>query len=137
MVYEITPVTSRHAADCGPASLAAFLNYHGYDVTLEQMREACHTGLHGCSGKDILEAARGVGLDSITAYACSADDVLDADYPAICFWSYNHWIVYSGKENDGRVVVCNPCRGRYHIDASLFKALFTEVAIYAEPVEDE
>lgn len=136
MVYDINPVTSRHAADCGPASLAAFLKYYGYDKTLEEMREACHVGLHGCSGRDIMEAARSVGMDTITAYSCSADDVIEADRPCICFWSYNHWLVYSGVDSDGRVVVVNPCRGRYHVDQSLFKALFTEVAIYRERIEE-
>ena len=57
-MYDITPITSEHPTDCGATCLKMLLSYYGVDVPLDQLIEECHTGIVGCTARDVLEAGR-------------------------------------------------------------------------------
>lgn len=136
-MFDIKVVTSTAATDCGPCSLTSLLNYYGIDATLDDVKKKAPASLCGWSAGDILRAAKAFGLEETKAYKSDADSVIETEAPCICFWSYNHWIVYCGLDDNGRVVICNPARGRYSIDLDFFKALFSGVCIYGEAVPSE
>lgn len=128
MVYDVRPVTSDRSTDCGATCLKMLLSYYGVEVDLDTLIEECGTRLIGCTAKDVLLAGRAHGLD-MQAYQEDADDVLTQDRPAIVWWMYNHFCVFCGVDEDGKVVICNPGRGRYRISKGTFKSFFTGIAL--------
>ncbi len=129
-MYDVTPVTTEHLTACGPASLAMLLAYYGQSVPLDDLIDECDTRMIGCTGADLLRVGRLHGLDML-AYEMSADELLRQDRPAIIWWKYGHWCAFCGRNAKGEPVICNPCRGRYPLDAGTFGALYSGVALFS------
>ena len=127
-MFDITPVTSAKPTDCGATCLKMLLSYYGQDVPLEQLIMECNTGIVGCSGTDILRAGRLHDLD-MKAWKCDADELLKSDRPEIIWWMYNHWVLYGGVDDDGKVVIYNPDRGRYRVSKGTFRSFYTGVSL--------
>lgn len=139
-MFDVKATTSRAATDCGAACMVSFLDYYGIEKTIDEMRKELNTRISGCSGKDLLVCGRKYGLD-MRAYGEGEEwegkgtgetvdiDILDQDRPAICLWKYNHWIVFCGMDDKGKVVIMNPSRGRYSISQSLFRAFFSNFTV--------
>lgn len=127
-MFDVTPITSRKPTDCGATCLKMLLAYYGQDVPLDQLIKECNTSMVGCTGKDLLRAGRLHGLD-MKAYKTDAEGMFEADRPCIVWWMYAHWVVYCGLDEDGKVVICNPDRGRYRVSKGTFASFYTNVAI--------
>lgn len=132
-MYDVIPVTSDKPLDCGPTCLKMLLAYYGTDVPLEQLTEECGLTLAGCSGADLMRVGRAHGLD-MQCFSMDAAELVRQDRPAIVFWRHNHWVVFAGREDDGRVWVCNPDRGRYRMSEGTFTSLATGIDKYPEQV---
>lgn len=134
-MYDIIPITSNRQTDCGATCLKMLLDYYGVEVDIDQLIKECHTGLAGCTARDVLEAGRLHGKE-MHAYKTDLDGILLADRPAIVWWKKKHFCVFCGIDDNGSVVICNPDRGRYRMSKSLFGAWYSGVAIFAgEPVD--
>ena len=72
---------------------------------------------------------RAHGLD-MTAWRVDADELIGLDRPGIAWWTYNHWIVMCGRDENGNVVIANPSRGRYAIDPESFRVSYAGVALF-------
>ena len=128
-MYDVTPVTSKKQVDCGATSLKMLLAWYGQDVSLEELIAACRTRIVGCSAADLIRVGKSYGMD-MKAFAMSAEELIRQDRPAIIWWRYGHWCVFCGQDDQGRVVICNPDRGRYGIDPGSFAALYSGVALF-------
>ena len=128
-MFDVYPVTTSHAAACGPASLKMLLDYYGGDVSLDDLIAECNVNLVGCTGKTLLHVGRAHCLD-MKAFRMDADELIRQDRPAIVHWRHTHWCVCCGTNEKGNVVICNPSRGRYGIDPGSFAALYSGVAIF-------
>ena len=128
-MYDVELVTSKGEVDCGPACLAMLLKFYGEDVTLEEMTEECVVRIGGCSGKDILRVGRAHGLD-MTSFRMDAAELIRQDRPGICWWTYNHFIVFCGQDDNGNVVIANPSRGRFAIDPESFGKLYSGISFW-------
>ena len=128
-MFDVELVTGKQDVDCGPACLKMLLGYYETDVSLEELSEECGVRLGGCSGKDLLRVGRAHGLD-MKAFQMDADELIWQDRPAIVWWSYTHWIVFCGKDDQGNVVIANPSRGRYGIDAESFEKLYSGISLW-------
>lgn len=136
-MFDIDPVTSGKPTDCGGTCMKMLLAYYGQDVPLEQLIVECNTGITGCTGKDLLLCGRAHGLD-MKAWQCDAETVFRSDRPEIIWWMYNHWVVYGGLDEDGKVVIYNPDRGRYRVSKNTFKCFYTGVSLSnGEPQDGE
>lgn len=148
-MYDVKVTTSKASSDCGAACMVSFLAYYGIDITLEEARKECNTRISGCTGKDLLTCGRKHGLD-MRAWKELEDgetpetpdavinhaEILKMDRPGICWWKFNHWIIFCGVDDRGKVIIMNPTRGRYSISESLFKAFYSGVLITnGEPQE--
>lgn len=125
-MYDVIPVTSDKPLDCGPTCLKMLLAYYGVDVPLDQLTRECGLTLAGCSGADLLRVGRLHGLD-MQCYSMDADELMRQDRPAIVFWRHNHWIVFAGRDADGKVCICNPDRGKFRMGADTFAAIATGI----------
>ena len=121
-MYDVIPVTSDKPLDCGPTCLKMLLGYYGVEVPLEQLTEECGVTVAGCTGADLMRVGREHGLD-MQCYSMDADELVRQDRPAIVHWRYNHFVVFAGRDTDGRVAICNPDRGRYRMTEGTFAAI--------------
>lgn len=128
-MFDVKPVTSPYATDCGATCLKMLLDYYGESAELDQLVRECKTRISGCSAKDLVHVGKAHGLDMV-AFQMDAEEVARQDRPSIIWWKYSHFCVCCGKDEDGKVVICNPDRGRYRMSMSLFKSFYTGVALF-------
>lgn len=135
MDFKIVPVTSERQTDCGATCLKMLLQYYGIDVELAQLIRECNTDVIGCSAKEILRVGRAHGLD-MKSFKSPAKDIYTCDRPMICWWLYNHFVVFSGIDETGKVIICNPDRGRYRVSKGVFQSFFSGIALSNGMPED-
>lgn len=128
-MFDVIPVTSPKPTDCGATCMKMLLAYYGQDIDLNTLIRECNTRLIGCTGKDLLRVGRDHGLDMV-AYKMDAEELVRQDRPAIVWWRYNHWVLFAGCDDEGKVVICNPDKGRYRMSFGTFKSFYTEVSIW-------
>ena len=134
-MYDITPITSDKATDCGATCLKMLLDYYGIDVSLDQLIKECNTLLIGCTAADVLRAGRLRGVE-MHAYKTDLDGILKVDRPAIIWWKRKHFCVLCGVDEGGNIVIINPDRGRYRMSKSLFNCWYSGIALFiGEPVD--
>lgn len=134
-MYDVTPVTSPRQTDCGATCLKMLLDYYGQDVPLDQLIEECNTRLIGCTAKDVIRVGKAHDLDMM-AFQMDAVELMRQDRPAVIWWMYNHFVVFCGLDDDGKVVICNPDRGRYRVSPGTFRSFYTRVALFNGDPQD-
>ncbi len=126
-VVKVPVVMQMEALECGAASLAMILAYHGKWVPLEQVRSDCGVSRDGSKATNILKAARAYGLEA-SGLRCEVEDLRAVDLPAIIFWNFNHFVVFNGFNKKG-AVINDPARGTVVVPMSEFDAAFTGVCL--------
>lgn len=134
-MYDVTPYTSGKSTACGPTCLKMLLEYYGVTVDLDQLIKECGVAVDGCSAADLIRVGRAHGLD-MKAFQMTPDELIRQDRPAICWWRFDHWIVFCGLSDAGQVVMCNPSMGRFEIDRGTFCALYSKVSLWNGEPED-
>lgn len=128
-MYDVKPITSPKPNDCGATCLQMLLAYYGTDVDLDTLVEECDTGIGGCSAADIMRVGSAHGL-SMRAYRMDAEELIRQDRPSIIHWKGNHFVVCCGTDSAGKVVICNPDRGRFGMPKATFAAMYSGVALF-------
>lgn len=122
------------ALECGAASLAMILAYHGKWLPLEQIRSDCGVSRDGSTAKNIAKAAKGYGL-SVKAYRYEPGDLKEvSSYPCIIHWNFNHFVVLCGFKGD-KAIINDPARGRYCASPEELDTSFTGICLCFEPTE--
>lgn len=89
-MIKLKPFIQSDDSLCGPASLKMVLDYHGIDVTEEELAVAMnHTYASGCTNEDIARAARAYGMLSMSTEYATFKDLewsLNKGYPVIIDW---------------------------------------------------
>jgi NHLM bacteriocin system ABC transporter peptidase/ATP-binding protein len=120
------------ALECGAASLAMVMAYHGKWVPLEQVRSDCGVSRDGSNAKNILQAARAYGF-SAQAFRTEPEQLKEM-LPCIIHWNFNHFVVFCGFKRKS-AIINDPGRGRVEIPPDEFNRSFTGVALTFEPGE--
>ncbi len=134
-VARVPMTIQMEATECGAASLCMVLAYYDKWIPLDQMRLMCGVSRNGSNAKNILIAARKLGLVA-QGYRFEPEELRqNGHFPCIVFWEFNHFIVVNGFKN-GKVYVNDPARGRIKMSMDRFDEGFTGVVLMFEPSED-
>ncbi|MES2495432.1 MAG: NHLP family bacteriocin export ABC transporter peptidase/permease/ATPase subunit [Pseudomonadota bacterium] len=132
-VRPVPSILQVEAVECGAASLAMILAYHGRWVPLEELRAACGVSRDGTKASNLLRAARGFGLNA-KGFRKELDPLAEMAMPVILFWGFNHFVVLEGFRG-GQALINDPASGRRTVDPDQFEAAFTGVVLAFEPAE--
>src|SRR5712692_8617516 len=121
------------ATDCGAASLAMVLGYHGKDVRLDEIRGILGPGRDGANALAIVNTAKWYGLRG-RGVSLEIDDLEYLDPGSILHWQFNHFVVFERLE-EAAVHIVDPAFGRRRISMEEFRKAFTGVALLFEPTD--
>ena len=128
-------IMQMEALECGAASLAMILAYHGKWLPLEQVRSDCGVSRDGIKASSIAKAGRSYGLE-VKAHRYGVDEVKEnVTYPAIIHWNFNHFVVLCGFTKNA-AVINDPARGTIKVTMEEFDHSFTGVCIEFTPGEN-
>jgi ABC-type bacteriocin/lantibiotic exporter with double-glycine peptidase domain len=124
-------VPQMEVTECGAASLAMVLDYHGKAVPLSHTREACGVGRDGVSAARIFKAAAGFGLVA-QAFKADIEQLHELALPAIVHWEFNHFVVLERIAKRAYLIV-DPALGRRRLGVDEFSRAFTGVVLTFAP----
>jgi ATP-binding cassette, subfamily B, bacterial len=119
------------AVECGAASLAMVLAYHGHHATLAEVRDAMAVSRDGSSALSIVRCARRYGFDA-QGVAVDMEQLERLPLPAILHWGFNHFVVLAALSARGAEVV-DPAAGRRSLEREELSRGFTGVAVRLAP----
>jgi ABC-type bacteriocin/lantibiotic exporter with double-glycine peptidase domain len=120
--------------ECGPACLAMVLGFHGKQVGMEQVREACGLSRDGVSARALLEAGGLLGLRGRAVKAEVEQLHLLPAGSTILHWEFQHFVVLARVGSGGAEIV-DPAVGRRWVTTAELQRAFTGVALTFEPGE--
>ena len=120
-------ILQMEAVECGAASLAMILGYHGSFIPLERLRVECGVSRDGSKASKIVLAARRLGLEA-NGYKRDIDGLKEATFPAIIFWDFNHFVVLEGFKG-GKAYINDPASGRRTVTYDEFDSSYTGVIL--------
>ena len=117
--------------ECGAASLAMVLAYHGHHAPLAELRQACGVSRSGADALAIVRAARGYGLQA-DGVRVEMEQVEALSLPAIIHWDFDHFLVLERLTRTHAVLV-DPASGRRTVRLDEMGRHFTGIALQLAP----
>ena len=127
----VPEIAQMSAVECGLASLAMVLSYHGRKTNIAELRAQSGLGRDGLSALSIVKIARNFNM-RVRALSLQQSDLRNVPLPAIVHWEFNHFLVVERWSQKG-VDIVDPAQGRRRLTHDEFDKSFTGVAITLEP----
>lgn len=127
----VPEIAQMSAVECGLASLAMVLSYHGRKTTIAELRAQSGLGRDGLSALSIVKIARNHNM-RVRAISLQQSDLRNVPLPAIVHWEFNHFLVVERWSQKG-VDIVDPAQGRRRLTHDEFDKSFTGIAITLEP----
>lgn len=134
MIKSVPLVLQMENAECGAASLAMILKYHGKNIPLEQLRIDCGVSRNGVSAKGISAAATKYGL-KCRAFKTEVTGLKKIPLPAVIHWDMGHFVVLKGVSGD-EYFINDPAVGRVKVYEHELDKRFTGIVLTFEKTED-
>jgi NHLM bacteriocin system ABC transporter peptidase/ATP-binding protein len=130
----VPTVIQMEAVECGAAALAMILAYHGRNVPLQTLRDACQVSRDGTTALQMAKVARGYGMNAKGA----SKDLHELDTlatPFIAYWSFYHFVVVEGWDRTW-VYINDPAMGPRRVSWDEMDSCFTGIVIDFEPTSE-
>jgi len=124
-------VPQMEMTECGAASLAMILSYHGHHAPLSELRQACGVSRDGADALAVARAARRYGL-ATEGVRVDMGQLEQLTLPAILHWDFDHFLVLERLTTD-RAFLVDPASGRRVIGLEEMARHFTGVALVLTP----
>jgi len=124
-------VPQMEATECGAASLAMVLAWHGHHAPLPEVRQACGVSRDGASALALVNAAREYGLEA-RGVRVELDQLPLLPLPAILHWDFDHFLVLERLGGKGATLVDPDC-GRRRAGPAEMGRHFTGAALLFSP----
>ncbi|MED2801205.1 peptidase domain-containing ABC transporter [Bacillus thuringiensis] len=121
-------------SECGLACLGMILGYHGYHVTLSELRNKFGTSKKGTSLYHLLEMGDSTHLKG-KVYKADSDALNKIPCPAIIFWENKHYVVLEQIE-EKYISIVDPLNGRRKISIEEFSNSYSGYVLKFEPDEN-
>jgi ABC-type bacteriocin/lantibiotic exporter with double-glycine peptidase domain len=133
LTREIPFIQQMEWTDCGAASLAMVLAYHGHAVVLSEVREVIGVARDGVNAKAILDGAERYGLSG-RGVKVTSDQLALLPRASVLHWEFNHFVVFDRVTKTG-VRIVDPAAGPREVSFEDFGKSFTGVALQLTPTE--
>jgi ATP-binding cassette, subfamily B, bacterial len=130
---EIPFIQQMEWTDCGAASLAMVLAYHGNHVVLSEVREVIGVARDGVNAKAILDGAERYGLSG-RGVKVTSEQLPLLPRASVLHWEFNHFVVFDRVTKHG-VRIVDPATGPREVTFADFAKSFTGVALQLTPTE--
>src|SRR5688572_20679855 len=88
------------ATECGAAALGCVLAYYESYYSLAYLREICGVSRDGSKANHMMNAAIQLGMEANAYQVDTLEELLTLPTPSILFWTFNHFVVFEGEENN-------------------------------------
>jgi ABC-type bacteriocin/lantibiotic exporter with double-glycine peptidase domain len=131
---EVPFIAQLTATDCGAASLASVLAYHGKHVPIHELRSALGGGRNGINARQLLAVGRAYGFQA-RGVAIDPDKLQYLPPASILHWELAHFLVF--VRCDGKYVdLVDPSVGHRRVLLSEVGQSLSGVAMVFEPGPD-
>lgn len=128
---KVPTILQMEAVECGAASLAMILAHYGKWLPLEKIRQECGVNRDGSNAKNILRAARKLGMEGKGRFV-PANELTEQGFPLIIHWEFNHFVVLEGIKS-GIAYLNDPGVGRRKVPFKEFSSSYTGIALILKP----
>lgn len=106
------PIIYQHdAMQCGIACLQMVCQYYGRTYNMEAISNFCHATTEGVSMLGISEAAKALGIETVSA-KISFEKLVKAPSPCILHWNQEHFVVLYKIKGGKKLYVADPAKGK-------------------------
>ena len=127
-------ILQMEAAECGAASLAMLIMYHGGHVPMEKIRVDAGVSRDGSKAGNLIRAAKQYGLEG-HGYKRSFAALVQMQPPCIILLNYGHFVVFEGTKNH-HAYLNDPAMGRRRLTLEELEAIYGGVVLTFTPTED-
>lgn len=130
----IPVVQQTGSTECGLASLAAVLAFHGRHLPVRALRDHLTAGRDGTTAADLLHLAERNGLAGRGLRVDAIEDLRRLQRGAILHWRFSHFVVLDRVVKQG-LQVMDPAMGRRIVSWEEVSRNFTGVAVELWPTD--